>query len=213
LASIVIFGGTGYAGSAIAAEAARRGHSVTAVSRSGTAPCVGAEARRGNIHDPGLVDELAASADVVVVAVRAKPAGGPGLGAALDSLTRAVAKHGSRLGVVGGAGSLHVSDGGPRVVDLPQFPAEHKGEALAHADVLGTLRSAPAEVDWFYVSPAATFGSYAPGEVTGQYRVGGDILVTDAHGNSEISGPDYAKAFVDEIETPVHRRTRFTVAH
>jgi putative NADH-flavin reductase len=52
-----------------------------------------------------------------------------------------------------------------------------------------------------------------PGEATGQYRVGGDILVTNANGDSEISGADYAKAFVDEIEQPAHRRKRFTVAH
>jgi putative NADH-flavin reductase len=98
-------------------------------------------------------------------------------------------------------------------VDLPTFPAEHKGEALGQADVLARLRETPADVDWFYVSPAASFGSYAPGEATGRYRVGGDVLLTDADGNSNISGADYAKAFVDEIEQPEHRRQRFTVAY
>jgi putative NADH-flavin reductase len=170
-------------------------------------------ARQGNIHNAGLVDELAAGHDVLVVAVHAKPQDGPGLGEALDALTAAAAKHGIRLGVVGGAGSLHVSEGGPRVVDLPEFPEQFKGEALAHAAVLGELRSTPEVIDWFYVSPAGEFGSYAPGEATGRYRVGGDILVTDENGKSEISGADYAKAFVDEIENPVHRRERFTVAH
>jgi uncharacterized protein len=43
--------------------------------------------------------------------------------------------------------------------------------------------------------------------------VGGDVLVTDADGNSNISGADYAKAFVDEIEQPAHRRQRFSVAY
>jgi putative NADH-flavin reductase len=68
-------------------------------------------------------------------------------------------------------------------------------------------------VDWFFVSPAAGFGSYNPGEPTGKYRVGGDILLTDASGKSEISAADYALAFVDEIETPPHHRTRFTVGY
>lgn len=213
MASIVIFGGTGYAGGAIVAEALRRGHSVTVVSRGGGSPADGATARPGSIHDAELVHELAADADVIVVAVRATPQDGAGLGAALGSLTVAAAKHGTRLGVVGGAGSLHVSEGGPRVVDLPEFPAAHKGEALAHAEVLAGLRSAPADVDWFYVSPAGGFGAYAPGEATGRYRVGGDILLTDADGKSEISAPDFAMAFVDEIERPVHRRRRFTVAN
>jgi uncharacterized protein len=213
MASIVIFGGTGYAGSAIAAEALERGHSVTVVSRTGGAPADDVTARQGSIHDAGLVDELAAGHEVIVIAVRASPQDGPGLGEALGALFAAAAKHGARIGVIGGAGSLQVSDGGPRVVDLPEFPEQHKGEALAHAAVLGELRSAPEEIDWFYVSPAGGFGSYAPGEATGQYRIGGDILITDENGKSEISAADLAKAFVDEIENPVHRRERFTVAY
>lgn len=213
MASIVIFGGTGYAGGAIAREAVRRGHSVTAVSRTGTAPGDGVTGRQGSVHDAALVDELASEADVIVVAVRAKPQDdGVKLRDAVDSLIAAAAKHGTRLGVVGGAGSLHVSEGGPRVVDLPEFPEAHKDEALSHADVLTDLRAAPEGFDWFYLSPAGGFGSYAPGEATGTYRTGGDILLTDADGNSHISGADYAQAFVDEIETPAHHRERFTVA-
>jgi uncharacterized protein len=197
MASIVIFGGTGYAGSAIATEAARRGHSVTAVTRSGGSPADGVASRAGSIHEAELVDELAADADVVVIAVRAD---GTRLRDALDSLTGAAAKHGTRLGVVGGAGSLLVSEGGPRVVDMPEFPEQHKPEALAHAAVLEDLRATPDEVDWFYLSPGALFGAYAPGEATGQYQTGGDVLLTNDAGESEISGPDFAKAFVDEIE-------------
>lgn len=210
MASIVIFGGTGYAGSAIATEAVRRGHSVTGVSRSGGTPCDGAAGRTGSIHDAELVDELAKDADVIVVAVRAS---GTGLPDALGLLTGAAARHATRLGVVGGAGSLHVSEGGPRLVDTPGFPEQFKPEALAHAAVLGELRATPEEVDWFYVSPGAMFGAYAPGAATGKYRTADDVLITDADGNSEISGPDYAKAFVDEIESPAHRRRRFTAAH
>jgi hypothetical protein len=51
----------------------------------------------------------------------------------------------------------------------------------------------------------------APGTRLGV--VGGDILLTDADGNPNISGADYAKAFVDEIERPAHRRQRFSVAY
>jgi len=81
------------------------------------------------------------------------------------------------------------------------------------ADVLAALRETAADVDWFYLSPAASFGSAAPGEATGRYRIGGDVLLTDADGNSNISGADYATAFVDEIEKPAHRRQRFSVAY
>lgn len=51
------------------------------------------------------------------------------------------------------------------------------------------------------------------GEATESYRVGGDVLVTDADGTSFISGADFALAFVDEIEQGRHRRERFTVAY
>jgi putative NADH-flavin reductase len=59
----------------------------------------------------------------------------------------------------------------------------------------------------------ASFGAHTPGEATGRYRTGGDVLLADADGNSNISGADYAKAFVDEIEQPEHRRQRFSVAY
>ena len=91
--------------------------------------------------------------------------------------------------------------------------ASARDEALSHADVLTALRETSDDVDWFYVSPAAGFGSYAPGEATGTYRVGGDVLLTDASGTSFISGADFALAFVDEIEQGRHHRERFTAAY
>lgn len=75
------------------------------------------------------------------------------------------------------------------------------------------LRATDSNVDWFYVSPAAAFGAHAGVAPKGSFQLGGDILLTDAEGNSAIAGKDYAHAFVDEIETPAHRRQRFTVAH
>jgi hypothetical protein len=205
MATIAIFGGTGYAGGAIRDEALRRGHTVISVSRkqAEVAGTPGLISRAGNLHDPALVDHMAAEADVLVVAIRASEQDGIRLADVIGSIAMAAAEHSSRLGVVGGAGSLQVTEGGSRVVDLPAFPEAHKGEALGQADVLAVLRETPADVDWFY----------APGEATGRYRVGGDVLLTDADGNSNISGADYAKAFVDEIEQPEHRRQRFTVAY
>ena len=60
---------------------------------------------------------------------------------------------------------------------------------------------------------AMIFRAWAPGEHTGTFRLGGDVLLADEAGNSEISGADLAHAFVDEIERPAHRRARFTVAY
>ena len=222
MATIAIIGGTGYAGGAIRDEALERGHSVIAVSRSAPAPGgagrgAGApgelRVQRGNLHDPELGQALADEADVIVVAIPGREIDGRRLLDSLKPLTDAAARAGTRLGFVGGAGSLQVTEGGPRLVDTPEFPEAHKNEALSHADVLYALQETGDDVDWFYVSPAAGFGSYAPGEATGSYRVGGDVLVTDADGESFISGADFALAFVDEIEQGRHRRQRFTVGY
>jgi uncharacterized protein len=215
VATIAIFGGTGYAGGAIREEALRRGYTVISVSRERghLLDQDGLIVHLGNVHDPALVDQVTAEADAVVVAIRAGASEGVRLVDAMGSLTAAAAAHRSRLGIVGGAGTLRVTEDGPRVVDLPDFPDAYKGEALGQADVLTALRETPPDVDWFYVSPAADYGPGDPGEATGRYRVGGDLLLADAEGRSYISRADYATAFVDEIEHPRHQRTRFTVAY
>jgi hypothetical protein len=45
------------------------------------------------------------------------------------------------------------------------------------------------------------------------FRVGEDVLLVDAEGNSRIGGADYAIAFVDEIDDPRHHRALFTAAY
>jgi putative NADH-flavin reductase len=214
--TVAIFGGTGYAGSAIAAEAAARDLSVISISRDpGPADArPGVDVRQGNIHDATLVDQVAGEADVILVSIRHAPDGdGVALIGALPTLSSAIAGHGKRLGWVGGAASLLVTADGPRLLDTPEFPDAYKAEASAAADVLEALRADATGVDWFFVSPAAGFGSYNPGVATGGYRVGGDILLTGSDGKSEISGADFALAIVDEIESPKHHRARFTVAY
>jgi uncharacterized protein len=214
MARIVVFGGTGYAGGNIAREALARGHHVVSYTRNApTDPLAEVDYRTGSLADPDLVDKAAADADQLVVAVRAEDVAGAPLATYLPRLVAAAVAGGARLSFVGGAGSSLVAPGGPRLVDTPEFRDEWKPEALAHADVLDALRDAPAELDWFYVSPAALFGSFAPGETTGGYRTGGDVLVTREDGSSEISGTDLALAYVDEIERHAHPRQRFTVGH
>ncbi|MGE9783951.1 NAD(P)-dependent oxidoreductase [Janibacter sp. G368] len=214
MSTIVIFGGTGYAGGNIAREAVSRGHQVVSYSRTAPAEqAEGVEYRTGSLTDDTVLAQAAADADDLVVATHGADVGGSPLVDHVARLTSAAIEHGARLSFVGGAGSLHVAKGGPRLVDTPDFHEDWKPEALSHAKVLDALREGPAELDWFYVSPAALFGSFAPGETTGSYRLGGDELVTDAEGNSEISGTDFALAYVDEIEQRKHPRQRFTVAH
>ena len=118
-----------------------------------------------------------------------------------------------RLGVIGGAGGSLVADGGERVVDLPSFTEEYKPEALEAIDILEDLQADDGGHDWFYIHPAGGFGAWNPGERTGSYRDGGDVIVTDDKGDSYISGADFAVAVLDEIENPKHSRERFTVGY
>jgi hypothetical protein len=78
--------------------------------------------------------------------------------------------------------------------------------------VLDALRATDADVDWFYVSPGASYGQNRTPHRTGKFRVGGDVLLVDADGRSTISAEDLAVAVVDEIERPAHHRERFTVS-
>ena len=65
-------------------------------------------------------------------------------------------------------------------------------------------------LNWTFLSPSALF---EPGERTGKFRLGDDVLLADDEGKSWISMEDYAIALADEIETPWHTRRRFTVGY
>lgn len=214
MARITVVGGTGYAGSHIVREAASRGHQVTAIAHEVPADQVpGVSYITANVLDPAVVNDAVAETDVVVEALSPRGELEGRLADVVRGLAAAAQAAGVRLAVAGGAGSLLVSEGGPALVDTDGFPSEFKAEAAELAQVLSDLRASNEELDWFFVSPAAGFGPWAAGEHTGTFRIGGDVLLVDAEGNSNISGADYAQAFVDEIENPVHRRRRFTVAY
>ncbi len=210
MAKVVVFGITGYAGSRIGAELVARGHEVTGVARH--AKDSGVPVHAGSIHDEAFVKDMTQSADQIVVALRAEPGeeGQPRLIEALPRLIELATAQGARLSFVGGAGSLQVAEGGPALVEGPDFPDEFKPEALSHQAILEALRESDPELDWFYVSPAPAFGAWNPGERTGTFRVGGDVLLPGAE---TISGDDYAIGYVDEIEKGAHRRARLGVAY
>ncbi len=212
MTSIAIIGGTGYAGSHIARDAAGRGLDVTTVARSApSTPIAGTTHVVGSLADQVLVEKLAGDHDVLAIAVHAT--GQPALLDVLDDLIAAAEASGTRLAFVGGAGSTLVAEGGPRLVDTDAFPAEFKPEALAHGAVLDRLRAHEGSLEWFYVSPAALFGAWNEGEATGSYRTSDDVLLADAEGSSAIGGADFAQAFVDEVVTPARRNARFHVAY
>lgn len=211
---LTVIGGSGYAGRHIVQAAADRGLIVTAMSRGAVTEQVPRVTYvQGSLTEAPDRSRALQGADAVVIAASPR---GDMLGAlrpAIAQMAAEAAVAGVRLGVVGGAGSLRVSPEGPRVVDTPGFPEAFLGEAREMAATLEDLRESSVDLDWFMICPAGTFGAYAPGEFRGTYRVGGDVLLTDEAGNSEIGGADFGSAVVDEIVRPQHHRQRFTVAY
>lgn len=114
-----------------------------------------------------------------------------------------------RLLIVGGAGTLFCAPG-LRVVDSGAIPPEIMGGVKSLGEFyLNTLINEKA-IDWVFFSPAR---SLEPGAATGKYRLGKDDLIVDSEGKSHISVGDYAKAMVDELETPAHHQERFTIGY
>ena len=213
---ITILGGTGYAGEAIAAEAAKRGHDITAVSRTKPEnPIEGVDYLTGSVLDPRVLDAATISRDVVISALSPRGDMAGKVEGVLQDLATRLDGTTTRLAHVGGASSLQVEAGGPRLYDLSKdhLPAEVKPEIETGIAILDDFRASPDSLDWFYVSPPEKFGSWESAPVTGAYQLGGDVLLRDATGESKISAADLAVAIVDEIEQPKHRRQRFTAAH
>ncbi|WP_186275938.1 NAD(P)-dependent oxidoreductase [Burkholderia gladioli] len=207
--NIALFGASGGIGSRIAAEAARRGHRVTALSRRAGSSEGNITAKTADLFDAASVAAALQGQDVAASAY------GPGGGdatqvpkavrALVDGARAAGVK---RLLVVGGAGSLEVAPG-KQLVDTEGFPDAYKPQALAHREALGYLRGV-SDLDWTFFAPAALI---APGERTGTFRTGTGKLISDAEGNSRISTEDYAIAFVDAIEQGQFVREIATVAY
>jgi putative NADH-flavin reductase len=201
---IAIIGVTGRAGSRIAAEVLRRGHSVTGIVRSPEKADVpeGVTLQKSDATQPDQLTPRLRGHDAVISAATFQVLkAGP--------LLQAVKASGvKRLLIVGGAASLEVAPG-TLLLDSPTFPEEYKVEAVPGKQFLDDLR-AETELNWTFLSPPAMF---MPGERTGKFRVGNDQLLSDESGQSRISMEDYAVAMVDELEQPQHVRQRFTVAY
>jgi len=208
--NIAVIGASGKAGSSIMKEALDRGHQVTAIVRDANK----VQDSRAQFIEKDIFSLSAAdlkSFDVVVNA----------FGAPLDEahlhvdagnvLIEALQQgaSGTRLIVVGGAGSLFVDpEKTTRVIDTPGFPDMFKPTASNQGRNLEILQSTTG-INWTFVSPSAEF---AVGKRTGSYLKGKDHLLVNAKGNSYVSYDDYAIAIVDEIENPQHQKERFTVA-
>jgi putative NADH-flavin reductase len=228
LVDIGVLGATGTIGGRVVAEAVDRGHRVTAFTRSSARIPVEPGTVRWAVTDPRDPARLAtdlADLDVLVNATNAGnnvtetianadafPAIARALLTAMETLPRL------RLIVVGGAGSLEVAPG-KRVVDVDGFaenlpaaldvPVDYVNPVLAGVEALALYRLS--DRNWTYLSPSA--GRVQVGKRTGRFRIGGDQLLVQEDGTSDISADDLAVAVLDEVEQPRFVQRRFTVGY
>lgn len=204
MTDIALIGATGNIGSRVLTEALSRGHAVTALTRDASKmkPRAGMTVRQGSTTDAANLAAILAGHAAIIVSVKWNEAN---IRDVLDAVRRSGVK---RALFVVGAGSLLRSDGRTHLdhmADRGVQPPTSKPASLALAE----LRKVT-DLDWTAISPAA---SIRAGERTGEFRLGGDDLLEDDEGQSQISYEDFAIAIVDEIEKPRHLRRRFTAAY
>ena len=128
------------------------------------------------------------------------------------SIQRAVQESSvKRYIVIGGAGSLYVSDT-VKVVDTDEFPEAFKPVARAAREYFNTLKTVTS-FDWLYLCPSLEMH---PGITTGRtekYRYGTIHPIFDVSGRSVISVEDLAVAVVDEIEEKKNNQAMVTVGY
>ena len=192
---IVVFGSTGMIGSRIATELEQRGHEVIGASRAtGT-----------DITDPASVAAAVTGADAVVSAVSAR---------GVDYTLTDVARSG-RWSASAGVMRLDRRRRGQPRGRAGLAPSGHPGLS-GRAQGRSQPRHRSARVLAEHLGSGLDIWSPAAfihvGERTGRYRLGGDQLLIDANGNSEISAEDYAIAIADLLEQGAHPRSRVAVA-
>ena len=204
---IAVVAANGKAGQLIVREAVERGNDVTAFVRSKNRT-VAENVVVKDIMD--LTPKDLVGFDAVVDAFGAwTPETLPQHSTTLAHLCDILSGTGTRLLVVGGAGSLYVNPEHTMTVsETPDFPEMFKPLASAMAEALSELRER-GDVRWTYISPASDF--QAEGKRTGDYILAGEELTLNDRGESIISYADYAIAMVDEIESGDHIQQRISV--
>lgn len=209
---ITVYGGTGRIGQRIVDEALNRGHIVSVVVRN-PSPVVDKRARltmiKGDILDTRGVAEQMAGQDVVVNAVSGfnlEQDFFPKVAQSLVTAARSASGKAPRILWVGGASSMPEEPGGKAQVQMnPKATPFQKGK-LDALNYFGGVK----DISWTVLTPPTNI---EPGTRTGKFRIGKDVLLKDAQGESRISTEDFAVALLDEIEQPKHIRSQFTVAY
>ena len=206
---IAVIGAAGKAGRRIAAEALGRGHSVTAIVKPGSedrAPA-GCAILAKSLFDLTAADLKDFSA---VVNAFGTPFDVPGK----EQEHIDAAKHLIAIGrelpqvrflTIGGYGSLYTDETKTKQV-VDGITGPFRAVPWAAKVALDLFREA--DMNWTFFSPAGTFDPN--GARSGNYTLGGDVVIRNRMGQSYISYADFAIAMVDEIEQARHIRERVT---
>jgi putative NADH-flavin reductase len=216
MGSIVVFGAGGRAGRWAVAEAAGRGHRVTAVVRNPAGcpvPPGDVTVVVGDVTDPASVAALTAGHDAVISAAgRLDVPAGEFFPAAARALTAGLTAAGVRRVVGVGIGTALHNEAGVALHDTDALPDEYREFSVGHAAELAVWQQAPEELDWLVVAPPPTFLD-ADGERTGRYRTGGTGVLELPADAPLFRYADLAVALVDEALEPRHHRSMVAVAH
>ncbi|MDR0229361.1 MAG: NAD(P)-dependent oxidoreductase [Flavobacteriaceae bacterium] len=214
--NIVLIGASGFVGSAILEEALNRGINVTAVVRNPESIKITHNQLTIVKADIASVEEVAKISEGKDAVISAYNPGwtNPDIYdltlQVYPNIVEGVKRAGvERLLIVGGAGTLFVAPG-VRVVDSGVIPQEIMGGVKSLGEFYLNTLTQEHKLDWVFFSPA---GTLEPGVRTGVYRLGKDDLIINEQGESKISVEDYAKAMIDELETPAHHKVRFTIGY
>lgn len=212
--NIVIFGASGQVGQRLVREGIRRGHRVTAITRTtqnpGTHP-EGVNHLNRDALTASDLDEIIAEHDIVLSAMRPPSGLESSMVEMTDRIINASNRTQTRFIIVGGAAPLITPDTPEHtVLTKPGFLPE-SSVTIAHASQAQFEAALPmlGSLGTYFCPPAML----VPGERTGTYRTHPDTLVVDSDGNSQISMEDYAVAMFDEIESPKHTGRHFTAAY
>ncbi|ARQ70746.1 NAD(P)-dependent oxidoreductase [Streptomyces marincola] len=215
MSRIVVFGAGGRAGRHAVAEAAARGHQVTAVVRDPAAhhdlTADSVTVSPGDVTDADSVATVAAGHDAAIHAaarldVPPRQFYVSAAHALLDGLPRAGV---GRVVLIGIGTTLETAPGVP-IHETPGFPEDGRAFSLGHAAALDTLRAAETAIDWLVLAPPPVpLDNEAPR--TGRYRIGGTQAPPTADSAPAFSYADLAVALIDEAATPTYHRSLHSV--
>lgn len=215
---IAVIGSTGFVGTNIINELVNRHFEVLGISNSTTESPSVTNLRYLNI-DVNNTSELASHLSGYDVLISAFSAGWSNpnyhedyVNSSISIQKAAILAGVSRYIVIGGSGSLYVSEG-VQAVDTAIFPEEFKTVArAAKAYFLNHLKSEET-LKWLYFSPPFEMHPGITTGRTGKYRFGTLNPIFDNNGKCSISVEDLAVAIVDEVENNKFNNTIYTIGY